>query len=110
VRIGQTATARLDGLPDEPYTGRVVAIDSKAQFTPRVALTEDERADLLFGVKITLPDAGGALKPGLPVTVRIDTTAAGSGASPPAANPATSLPTPAAQAAPTVSPPPRTVP
>ena len=36
-----------------------------------VALTEDEREDLLFGVKVELTDATGMLKAGLPVTVRI---------------------------------------
>jgi HlyD family secretion protein len=49
----------------------VVAINSKAEFTPRVALTEEERADLLFGVKVAFRDTTGALKPGLPITVRI---------------------------------------
>jgi HlyD family secretion protein len=51
--------------------GEVVAINSKAEFTPRVALTEDERADLLFGVKVAFRDSTGALKPGLPITVHI---------------------------------------
>jgi HlyD family secretion protein len=49
----------------------VVAVNTKAEFTPRVALTEDERADLTFGVKIEFSDSSGALKPGLPVTVTI---------------------------------------
>jgi HlyD family secretion protein len=48
-----------------------VAINNKAEFTPRVALTEEERADLLFGVKIAFHDSAGRLKPGLPITVRI---------------------------------------
>jgi HlyD family secretion protein len=46
-----------------------VAINDKAEFTPRVALTEEERADLLFGVKVELADTTGVLKPGLPATV-----------------------------------------
>ena len=71
VRLGGRATAVLDGHPEQPFAGRVVAIDSKAQYTPRVALTEDERADLMFGVKVELSDTTGMLKPGLPVTVRI---------------------------------------
>ena len=58
-------------MPARSFNGRVVAINSKAEFTPRVALTEDERADLMFGVKIEFQDSTGALKPGLPVTVTI---------------------------------------
>jgi HlyD family secretion protein len=71
VHEGQAATARLDGFPDHPLTGRVVAIRPKAEFTPRVALTEKERADLMFGVKVALRDSARLLKPGLPATVEI---------------------------------------
>ena len=71
VTLGARAEGILDGLPDKRFPGTVVAINSKAEFTPRVALTEEERADLLFGVKIAFRDSAGALKPGLPITVRI---------------------------------------
>jgi HlyD family secretion protein len=71
VAVGSIAHASLDGLPGRSFTGRVVAINPKAEFTPRVALTEDERADLTFGVKVEFADSTGALKPGLPVTVSI---------------------------------------
>ena len=71
VRLGARADGVLDGLPDHPFTGVVEAINTKAEFTPRVALTEEERADLLFGVKVAFHDSTGALKPGLPITVRI---------------------------------------
>jgi HlyD family secretion protein len=75
VREGQGAKILLDGFHDRPFTGRVVAIRPKAEFTPRVALTEEERADLVFGVKVALRDSAGMLKPGLPATVEILTTA-----------------------------------
>jgi HlyD family secretion protein len=71
VRTGQAATARLDGFPDHPFKGRVVAISPTAEFTPRIALTEEERADLVFGVKVVLEDTTGMLKAGLPATVEI---------------------------------------
>jgi len=71
IRVGSLARATLDGLPGRTFNGRVVAVNTKAEFTPRVALTEDERADLTFGVKIEFNDSSGALKPGLPVTVTI---------------------------------------
>ena len=50
-------------------SGAPVAIATRAEFTPRVALTEKERADLLFGVKVELTDTASVAKPGLPVTV-----------------------------------------
>jgi len=71
VRPGQPATAYLDGFPDRGFRGKVVAVSTTAEFTPRIALTEKERADLVFGVKVTLEDTTGMLKAGLPATVQI---------------------------------------
>jgi HlyD family secretion protein len=75
VRQGQRAVARLDGYPDRPIPGQVVAISPEAEFTPRIALTEEERADLVFGVKVALSDTTGLLRPGLPATVELERTA-----------------------------------
>lgn len=69
IKIGTQATAALD-VPGPLLTGRVVAVSDQAEYTPRVALTEEERADLTFWVKIALDDSTGRAKPGLPVTVR----------------------------------------
>jgi HlyD family secretion protein len=71
IRIGDTALVYLDALPNQPFRGTVVSLNTRAEFTPRVALTRDERADLMFGVKVQLGDTTGTLKAGLPVTVRI---------------------------------------
>jgi HlyD family secretion protein len=71
VHEGQRAVARLDGFPTRPIEGRVVAISPRAEFTPRIALTEEERADLVFGVKVALADTTGLLRPGLPATVEL---------------------------------------
>jgi HlyD family secretion protein len=72
VKLGARAEGVLDGIPETRFIGSVVAINPKAEFTPRVALTDDERADLLFGVKVAFRDSAGVLKPGLPITVRIN--------------------------------------
>ncbi|HEX8274224.1 MAG TPA: HlyD family efflux transporter periplasmic adaptor subunit [Longimicrobiaceae bacterium] len=69
LRVGQMVTARLDGVEERSFPGRIVAIADRAEFTPRVALTEDERADLVFGVKVEFSDDTGMLKAGLPATV-----------------------------------------
>jgi HlyD family secretion protein len=71
VKIGDSATAVLDAFPGSPVTGRIVAISPRAEFTPRVALTEEERADMLFGIRIDFHDTSGMLKAGLPVRVRV---------------------------------------
>jgi HlyD family secretion protein len=69
LRVGHPATVRLDGAPDRSWPGHVTAIASIAEFTPRVALTEKERADLLFGVRVQIDDSTGTVKAGLPATV-----------------------------------------
>jgi HlyD family secretion protein len=75
--IGAPAVATLDDLPDREFTGRVASVATKAEFTPRVALTEEERADMLFAVRVDLEDSTGTLKAGLPVTVRFESTESG---------------------------------
>jgi HlyD family secretion protein len=82
--VGDSVAARLDAFPNRRFIGRIVALNDRAEFTPRVALTEDERADLLFGVKVDLADSANMLKAGLPVTVRFYPRAVGSRAPTPA--------------------------
>ncbi|HET7024742.1 MAG TPA: HlyD family efflux transporter periplasmic adaptor subunit [Gemmatimonadales bacterium] len=74
ISVGNRAVGVLDGFPDLRYPGRVVAIATQAEFTPRVALTESERGDLLFGIKVDFDDTTGVLKAGLPITVTIGGT------------------------------------
>ncbi len=71
ISVGRPARGVLDEMPARSFIGTVVAINTKAEFTPRVALTEEERADLMFGVKVEFADSSGVLKPGLPITVSI---------------------------------------
>lgn len=71
LQYGQEVTATLDGFPDRPVTGVVRAVATQAEYTPRVALTERERADLLFAVRAEFRDTTQFLKAGLPVTVRL---------------------------------------
>jgi len=68
LHVGDTVVAQLDG-DSTRYRGRVASIASKAEYTPRVALTERERADLLFGVKIEFDNRVDRLRAGLPITV-----------------------------------------
>ena len=78
LHLGDSVTARLDAFPDSAFSGRIVALATKAEYTPRVALTESERADLLFGVKIEFAGRTAMLKPGIPVTVTFPVAGHGS--------------------------------
>jgi HlyD family secretion protein len=56
VKPGTPVSVRPDGWTGEAAPGRVVSVSPEAEFTPRVALTERERSDQLFGIRITLDD------------------------------------------------------
>ncbi len=66
VAIAESPSRRAAG---PPTRGRLASVSSRAEFTPRAALTEEERADLLFAARVELLDPPATLRPGLPVTV-----------------------------------------
>ncbi len=65
VKLGAPVTVKLDGDP-QAYRGIVTFVSPEAEFTPRNAQTPDERAKLVFRVKVTLPNPEGVFKPGMP--------------------------------------------
>jgi HlyD family secretion protein len=74
VRIAVGRPARILADRDTTSYGGVVAhIASEAEFTPRTVQTPDERAKLVYAVRVRITgDPDGRLKPGLPVDVRLD--------------------------------------
>jgi HlyD family secretion protein len=66
VRIGQEAAVSVDSFPDREFTGYVVDIANQAEFTPRNVQTQEERVNLVFAVKIRIPNPEHLLKPGMP--------------------------------------------
>lgn len=60
VKIGQTVKAFADYGNGEKreYQGKVTWISSKSEFTPKTILTDDERADLVYAVKIAVKNDG----------------------------------------------------
>ena len=56
LKPGTAVVVRPDGWKGEGAPGRVVSVSPEAEFTPRVALTEQERGDQLFGVRVELED------------------------------------------------------
>jgi HlyD family secretion protein len=71
VAVGQPVAVRTDAYPDSAFGGHIVEISTRAEFTPRAALTERERADLVFAIKVRVDDPRGRLKAGLPVDLEI---------------------------------------
>ncbi|HIE37570.1 MAG TPA: HlyD family efflux transporter periplasmic adaptor subunit, partial [Anaerolineae bacterium] len=67
VQVGQRVEVRVDSFPDRIFLGWVTTIAGEAEFTPRNIQTEEERVNMVFAVKVTIPNPGHALKPGMPV-------------------------------------------
>lgn len=71
VKVGQEAQVEVDSYPGQTFPGRVVFIAPQAEFTPQNVQTKEERATLVFGVKIEIPNPDHRLKPGMPADARI---------------------------------------
>jgi HlyD family secretion protein len=68
IRLGQQVTFTVSG-KTRVFSGVVEEIASKGEFTPKTIQTKQERANVVFGVKIRVEDTGGVLKPGMPADV-----------------------------------------
>jgi HlyD family secretion protein len=69
LRLGQQAEVQTDD--GQKRTGRVSFIASQAEFTPKNVQTRDERVKLVYEVKVTLDNADGLFKPGMPAEARL---------------------------------------
>jgi HlyD family secretion protein len=77
IRVGQPAQVTIDagGKERKTVSGRVTWVSSEAEFTPTPVQTREERADLVYALKIMVPNPDGALKIGMPADVRFATSA-----------------------------------
>lgn len=77
VRLGQTVQVHVDQGGGNLLTlpGVVSWVSSKAEFTPTPIQTREERADLVYAVKIYVPNPKGVLKIGMPGDVSLTSTA-----------------------------------
>jgi membrane fusion protein YbhG len=66
VKVGQPVDVTIDGAPGRVFAGRVTSIRTTAEFTPSNVQTKEQRAELVFRVRIDLPNPDGTLKAGMP--------------------------------------------
>ena len=66
VKIGQEVTVFIDwnDVEQKPYKGKITWIADEAEFTPKTIQTRDERANLVYAVKIQVKN-DGAIKRGM---------------------------------------------
>ncbi|HUU27843.1 MAG TPA: efflux RND transporter periplasmic adaptor subunit [archaeon] len=69
IRLGQDVALRADGDPEREIAGRVAWISPVAEFTPKNVQTPEARAELVYAVKVEVPNPDGMLKVGMPADV-----------------------------------------
>jgi len=66
VRVGQAVEVSVDSFPGKIFEGQVSYIASEAEFTPKNVQTKKERVNMVFAVKVKVPNPEHELKPGMP--------------------------------------------
>lgn len=66
IKLGDTIPIQVDAFPGKVFQGKVIYIASQAEFTPRNVQTKTERVNLVFAVKLQIPNPQMELKPGMP--------------------------------------------
>ena len=72
IRLGQAAKVKIDAYPDRIFRGEIKEISQNAEYTPRQSITQRERANMVFAVKVKIDNAEEFMKPGLPADVVIE--------------------------------------
>jgi HlyD family secretion protein len=65
VQVGDAVSVLVDAYPNEAFAGEIKSIAQQAQFTARDTQNKDDRANIVFAVKLRLTNAEGRLKAGM---------------------------------------------
>jgi HlyD family secretion protein len=71
IAVGMPVTGLLAERKETRFEGRVTHIADKAEFTPKNVQTRSERTRLVYRVKVTFPNTGGVLKPGMTLEAKL---------------------------------------
>jgi HlyD family secretion protein len=73
VKVGQEVKVLVDAADgqQQEFPGKIRWISPKAEFTPKVIQTKEERVNLVYAVKISVANAEGVLKIGMPAEVKL---------------------------------------
>ncbi|MFA7068894.1 MAG: efflux RND transporter periplasmic adaptor subunit [Acidaminococcaceae bacterium] len=72
IKIGTKAKIFIDAFPQRTFIGYVREISDNAEFTPRQSITKNERANMVFAVKVGIANTEEIMKPGMPADVIFD--------------------------------------
>lgn len=77
IKLGRTVTVAVDvGGTRRTLPGVVSWVSTTAEFTPTPIETRDERVNLVYAIKVRVPNPNGLLKIGMPADVALPTVAA----------------------------------
>ncbi len=71
ILLGQQVIVKVDSFPNREFSGQIKEISQQAEFTPRQSITKQERANMVFAVKVKIDNSERILKPGMPADVVI---------------------------------------
>jgi HlyD family secretion protein len=71
VHLGDKAKITTDSFPGKVYWGRVTFISADAEFTPKQIQTTEERAKLMYRIKIEVDNPRGELKSNMPADAEL---------------------------------------
>lgn len=72
VKLGQNVKITLPSLPGKTFTAQVTYIAPEAEFKPANLYNVQERSEMVFAVRVTIPNSKGELKAGLPADVTFE--------------------------------------
>ena len=76
VNVGDAVEVAVDSFSGETFAGKVKAVASRTEFTPRNIESKEDRVTLVFKVTVTVPNRDGRLKAGMPADAAFTATAA----------------------------------
>lgn len=70
VSVGQAVKVYADSNPEAVFTGEVIRVSDRAEFTPKNIQTKEERMNTVFEVSVRVLDGAAVIKAGMPVDLR----------------------------------------
>ncbi len=73
VRIGEEVEVLIDGdkAAERNLKGRITWISARAEFTPKIIQTREDRVNMVYAVKVEVNNPDGRLKIGMPGEIRL---------------------------------------
>lgn len=71
VKLGSECSVRIDAFPDREFEASVSEVNQQAEYNPRMSLTQKERENMVFWIKVRIKNTEGVIKPGMPADVTV---------------------------------------